>query len=121
MTRLSSNRSRFGASLYAVHVDLGALSAVVGNRFEQFSKIGDKQTCPRIGRRRNAPNPVVVIGVILPPNIYEALTQNIDTALAGVEEQVVGMFHHGRRSHDLAGLGVENDQARWHAAANEQP
>jgi hypothetical protein len=59
--------------LDAVHADLGAMSAMVRRGFEKFTQIGHKQTRARVGRRGNAPNPIVMIGIRLSPNIDEAL------------------------------------------------
>ena len=62
-----------------------------------------------------------MIGIHLSPNIDETLAENIDPPLARVVEEVIGMFDHCRRGHDLARFGVEDGQARGHAAADEEP
>ena len=107
--------------MYAVPADLGALSAMVRRGFEKLSQIRHEQTRAGVGRRGNAANAIVVVEIHLPPNIDEALAENIDPALARVVEEVVGMFDRCGRGDDLAGLGVEDDQACRHPAANEEP
>src|SRR5262249_12749766 len=63
------------ALLGAVHADLGALSAMVRRGFEKFLQIWHKQTRARVGRRGDAPNPIVMIGIHLSPDIDETLAE----------------------------------------------
>jgi len=46
---------------------------MVRRGFEKLSQIRHEQTRPGVGRRGNAANAIVVVGVHLPPNIDEAL------------------------------------------------
>src|SRR5437660_6300930 len=94
--------SRPRASLCLINENFGILLAVVRNGFEQFSQVGHKQTRAPVGRRGIAPDALIMIGAFLLPSLDEAFAENIDPALARVEEEVIGMFNDRGRSHDLA-------------------
>src|SRR6266705_7021021 len=98
------------SSFCLIHENFGALLAVVRNGFEEFSQVGHKQTRAPVGGRGIAPDALIVIGVFLLPSLDEAFAENIDPALARVEEAVIGMFNDRGRSDNLARFGVEDGQ-----------
>src|SRR3989442_13172542 len=60
---------------------------MVRRGFEKLSQIRHEQTRAGVGRRGHGANAIVVVGIHLPPNIDEALAENIDPALARVVER----------------------------------
>src|ERR1700722_277519 len=109
------------SSFCLIYVNLLALLTVVPNGFKEFLQIWNKQASARVGGRRNALNPFVVIGAFLLPNINEAFAENIDSALIRIEEEVIGMFNDRRRSYDLARFGIEDGQARGYSTPDKEP
>src|SRR5258708_32901955 len=106
LIRVPASRVPFSTSFRLIHENFGALLAVVRNGFEEFSEVGHNQTRAPVGRRGIAPDALIMIRVFLLPSLDEAFAENIDPALARLEEEVIRMFNDRGRSHDLARFSV---------------
>src|ERR1700676_1963091 len=69
---------------------------------------------------RNASDEGIMISLALLKHVYKIVSLNVNTFLAGVIRQFVGLFHRRKAAHNLAGIRIQNDELSRVASRDKQ-